>query len=171
MFSQSYNGKHFFLLVKEETYFSKLGTVCNGLGMVFIHNSFGNNTYNIRQPSCLQLFKRNLTPLLRQKTLAKGSSVGFFFLWKTDHTIVLDERVAKKLRDHFQTNIFLKTGFFPQSFHPCDMNYCIFFIKLPSTAQLFIFVITGFHFICLPFDPVLIVESFNNQGICRLKSI
>lgn len=118
MFSQSYNRKHFFLLVKEKTYFSGLGTAYNGLGMVFIHNSFGNNTYNTRQPSCLQLFKRNLTPLLRQTTPAKGSSFGFFFLWKTDHTIVVDERVAKKLRDHFQTNIFFS-------------EYSIFFPVLP----------------------------------------
>lgn len=66
MFSQLYNGKHFFLLLKEATYFSGLGIVCYGLGMVFTHNSFGNNTYNIRQQSCLQLFRRNLTPLPRQ---------------------------------------------------------------------------------------------------------
>lgn len=60
--------KKFFLFLKKKkrTYFSGFATACYGLGMVFIHNSFGNNTYNIRQQSCLQLFKRNLTPLLRQ---------------------------------------------------------------------------------------------------------
>lgn len=106
MFSQLYNGKYFFVLLKEVTYFSGLGTVCNGLGMVFIHNSLCNNTYNTWQQSCLQLYKGNLTPLPRQYDSGQRKLVGFFFLWKTDHTIVVDEGVAKKLRDHFQENIF-----------------------------------------------------------------
>lgn len=166
MFSLPYNGKHFFPLVKEATYFSGLGTVWNGLGMVFIHNSFGNNTYDIRQPSCLQLFKRNLIPLLRQKNSGQRKFSWLLLSLKNRPHNCGGWKSSQKIKRSFSDKyiFFLNTVFFSQSFHPCDMSYCICFIKLPSTAQLFIFVITGFHFICLPFDPVLIMESFMIKG-------
>lgn len=164
--------KIFFLLLKEATYFSGLGTVCNGLGMIFIHNSFGNKKYNIRQQSCLQLFKRNLTPLPRQYNSGQRKFSWLLLSLKNRPHNCGGWKSSQKIKRSFSVKyiFFSKYSIFCQSSHSCHMYYCICFMELPSTAQLFIFVIAEFYFICLPFDPVLIVEGFNDQGISRLGS-
>lgn len=159
----------FLLLLKKRTYFSGLGKVCYGLGMVFIHNSFGNNTYNIRQQSCLQLFKRNLTPLLRQYNSGQRKFSWLLLSlknrphncggWKSS------QKIKRSFSDKYLFFFFSPIQyFFSQSSHSCNMNYCICSMKLPSTAQLFIFVITGFYFICLPFDLFWLLRDLMIKG-------
>lgn len=173
MFSQLYNGKHFFLLLKRTTYFSGLGIVCNGLGMVFIHNSFGNNTHNIRQQSCLQLFKRNLTPLSRQYNSGRRKFSWLLLSLKNRPHNCGGWKSSQKIKRSFSDKylLFSNTVFFPSP--PTVVIWTTAYASWNYHLLLswFFFVIIGFYLICLPFDPILIMESFNDQGISRLESL
>lgn len=166
----------FLLLLKKRTYFSGLGTVCYGLGMVFIHNSFGNNTYNIRQQSCLQLFKRNLTPLLRQYNSGQRKFSWLLLSlknrphncggWKSS------QKIKRSFSDKYLFFFFLPNSVFFFSVLPLlqyELLHMLHEITIYCSVVYFCNHWILFHLFA--FWPLLIIERFNDQGISRLEAL